>query len=68
MDSSHRRHIEEVARRDRIENYESLKIDFVIEDYGCAAMIENIELGDFTPEKNEPASSPVTETQPETEV
>jgi len=30
-------------------------------------MIENIELGDFTPEKNEPASSPVTETQPETE-
>ena len=51
MDSSHRRHIEEVARRDRIENYESLKIDFVVEDYGCAAMIENIQLGDFTPEE-----------------
>jgi len=67
MDSSHRRHIEEVARRDRIENYESLKIDFVVEDYGCAAMIENIELGDFTPEKTEPASSLATETQPETE-
>ncbi|MGV8924799.1 MAG: phage major capsid protein, P2 family [Ewingella sp.] len=59
MDSSHRRHLEEVAKRDRIENYESLKIDFVVEDYGCSALIENIELGDFTPAKT-PEEPPKT--------
>ena len=62
MDSAHRRHIDEVASRDRIENYESLKVDFVVEDYGCAAMIENIELGDFTPVKPEEKAADVGET------
>lgn len=47
MDSAHRRHIEENAKRDRIENYESLKVDFVVEDYGCACLIENIKVGNF---------------------
>ncbi|ENK4566344.1 phage major capsid protein, P2 family [Yersinia enterocolitica] len=47
MDSAHRRHIEENAKRDRVENYESLKIDFVVEDYGCACLIENIQVGTF---------------------
>ncbi|AWV44567.1 phage major capsid protein, P2 family [Hafnia alvei] len=47
MDSAHRRHIEENAKRDRVENYESLKVDFVVEDYGCACLIENIKLGVF---------------------
>ncbi|MBQ4781292.1 phage major capsid protein, P2 family [Pectobacterium carotovorum] len=47
MDDSHRRHIEENAKRDRIENYESIKQDYVVEDYGCGCLIENIELGDF---------------------
>ncbi|WP_431296773.1 phage major capsid protein, P2 family [Rahnella sp. PAMC 25559] len=63
MDSSHRRHIEEVARRDRIENYESLKIDYVVEDYGCAAMIENIQLGDFTSAETSQLSAPVTDSE-----
>ncbi|WP_370557811.1 phage major capsid protein, P2 family [Edwardsiella tarda] len=47
MDRSHRRHIDENAKFDRVENYESLKIDYVVEDYGCAAMIENIQFGTF---------------------
>ncbi|KGA37163.1 phage major capsid protein, P2 family [Pectobacterium odoriferum] len=47
MDDSHRRHIEEVAKRDRIENYESIKQDYVVEDYGCGCLIENIQLGKF---------------------
>lgn len=44
MDESHRRHIEENAKRDRVENYESMKIDYVIEDYAAGCLIENIEL------------------------
>ncbi|MEG0623219.1 MAG: phage major capsid protein, P2 family [Hafnia sp.] len=57
MDSAHRRHIEENAKRDRVENYESLKVDFVIEDYGCACLIENIKLGVF-PESEAPTDTP----------
>ncbi|WP_048797599.1 phage major capsid protein, P2 family [Hafnia paralvei] len=60
MDSAHRRHIEENAKRDRIENYESLKVDFVVEDYGCACLIENIKVGTFkAPAAPEQASAPV---------
>lgn len=44
MDDSHRRHIEENAKRDRVENYESMKIDYVVEDYAAGCLIENIEL------------------------
>ena len=57
MDSAHRRHIEENAKRDRVENYESLKVDFVVEDYGCACLIENIKLGAF-PEPEAPTDTP----------
>jgi len=44
QDGTHRRHIEEVPKRDRVENYESINEDFVVEDYGCGALIENIEI------------------------
>ncbi|WP_248466126.1 phage major capsid protein, P2 family [Pectobacterium versatile] len=47
MDDSHRRHLEENAKRDRIENYESIKQDYVVEDYGAGCVIENIQLGKF---------------------
>ncbi|MFJ5318288.1 phage major capsid protein, P2 family [Pectobacterium versatile] len=47
MDDSHRRHLEENAKRDRIENYESIKQDYVVEDYGCGCVIENILIGKF---------------------
>ncbi|MEN2828137.1 hypothetical protein LGIHADK_01611 [Mannheimia haemolytica] len=41
-----RKHIENVPKKDRIETYESENIDYVVEDYGCAALIENITLKD----------------------
>ena len=37
-----RRKIEDNAKRDQIENYESVNQDFVVEDLGKAALIENI--------------------------
>jgi P2 family phage major capsid protein len=39
-----RRKIEDNAKRDRIENYESSNDAFVVEDYGLAALAENIEV------------------------
>ncbi|CNJ96790.1 phage major capsid protein [Yersinia mollaretii] len=44
MEDSHRRHISENPKRDRIENYESIKQDYVVEDYGCGCLVENIEI------------------------
>ncbi|MNF03535.1 Phage major capsid protein, P2 family [compost metagenome] len=44
QDGTHRRHVEEVPKRDRIENYESINEDYVVEDYGCGCLIENIEV------------------------
>ncbi|MGP2668087.1 phage major capsid protein, P2 family [Serratia marcescens] len=52
MDESHRRHIEENAKRDRVENYESMKIDYVIEDYAAGCLIENIALLPASTEKS----------------
>ncbi|WP_295548589.1 phage major capsid protein, P2 family [uncultured Pseudacidovorax sp.] len=39
-----RRNIKDVPERDRIENYESSNDAYVVEDYGLAAMVENIEI------------------------
>lgn len=44
LEDSHRRHIDENAKRDRIENYESIKQDYVVEDYACGCLVENIEI------------------------
>ncbi len=44
QEGSRRRTIVENAKRDQIENYESSNDAYVIEDYGCAAFAENIEL------------------------
>lgn len=41
-----RKHIENVPRKDRIETYESENIDYIVEDYGCAALVENITFKD----------------------
>jgi len=49
MDESHRRVIEENAKRDRVENYESMNIDYVIEDYAAGCLVENIKVGKFAP-------------------
>ncbi|MCW2479169.1 phage major capsid protein, P2 family [Candidatus Symbiopectobacterium sp. NZEC135] len=70
MDDSHRRHLEENAKRDRIENYESIKQDYVVEDYGCGCLIENIQLGEFPKppeaEKEVDVATSSDENQPET--
>lgn len=44
QEGGRRRVIEENAKRDRIENYESSNDAYVVEDYGMACLIENIEL------------------------
>ncbi|KLP68081.1 phage major capsid protein, P2 family [Enterobacter asburiae] len=49
MDDAHRRAIIEEPKKDRVENYESMNIDYVVEAYAAGCLIENIKLGDFTP-------------------
>lgn len=44
QEDTHRRHMVENAKRDRIENYESINEDYVVEDYACGALVENIVL------------------------
>jgi P2 family phage major capsid protein len=44
QEGGRRRQIEDNAKRDRIEFYESSNEDYVIEDYGCSALLENIEI------------------------
>ena len=48
MDDAHRRSIIENPKKDRVENYESMNIDYVVEAYAAGCLIENIKLGDFT--------------------
>ncbi len=35
-------------KRDRIENFESVNEAYVVEDYRCVALVENITIGDFS--------------------
>lgn len=44
QNGARRRTIVDNAKRDRIENYESSNEAYVVEDYGCAAMVQNIEI------------------------
>ncbi|ECZ9301754.1 capsid protein, partial [Salmonella enterica subsp. enterica serovar Typhi] len=43
-----RRSVIDNPKRDRIENFESVNEAYVVEDYRCAALVENIEIGDFS--------------------
>ncbi|WP_435953219.1 phage major capsid protein, P2 family [Dryocola sp. BD626] len=43
-ENGHRRHIVENPKLDQVENYEQVKVDFVIEDYAAGCLIENIEI------------------------
>lgn len=43
-EDGHRRHIIENPKLDQVENYEQVKVDFVIEDYEAGCLIENIEI------------------------
>lgn len=44
QEDTHRRHMVENSKRDRIENYESVNEDYVVEDYACGCLVENIAL------------------------
>jgi hypothetical protein len=44
QEGSRRRTVLDNAKRDRIENYESVNDAYVIEDLECAALAENIEI------------------------
>lgn len=56
FEDAHRRHIVENPKLDQVENYEQVKIDFVIEDYSAGCLIENIEIlepdDEFSAEKS----------------
>ena len=45
QEGARRRHIEEEPKRNRIVNYESSNDAYVVEDYDCVALIENIVIG-----------------------
>ncbi|HBH4470308.1 TPA: P2 family phage major capsid protein, partial [Escherichia coli] len=40
--------IEENPKLDRVENYESMNIDYVVEDYAAGCLVEKIKVGDFS--------------------
>jgi P2 family phage major capsid protein len=44
QEGARRRTLKEVPERDRIENYESSNDAYVVEDFGCGCVTENIEL------------------------
>ncbi|MDM5141542.1 phage major capsid protein, P2 family [Aeromonas bestiarum] len=45
QEGARRRHIAEEPHRDRVVNYESSNDAYVVEDYDCVALIENIVIG-----------------------
>lgn len=44
QEGARRRQLVDNAKRDRVENYESSNEDYVVEDYGCGCLIENIAI------------------------
>ncbi|MGL4448706.1 MAG: phage major capsid protein, P2 family [Shewanella sp.] len=45
QEGARRRHIKDEPERDRVTNYESSNDAYVVEDYDCVALIENIVIG-----------------------
>lgn len=58
QEDTHRRHMVENSKRDRIENYESINEDYVVEDYACGCLVENIKLLPTEPKKMKSPSWP----------
>ena len=48
QEDTRRRSVIDNPKRDRIENFESVNEAYVVEDYRCAALVENIQIGDFS--------------------
>jgi P2 family phage major capsid protein len=44
QESARRRRVDDNPKRDRVENYESSNDAYVVEDYGMAALLENIQI------------------------
>lgn len=44
QEGARRRTLKDVPERDRIENYESSNDAYMVEDFGCGCVAENIEL------------------------
>ncbi|CAK8738287.1 hypothetical protein SODG_001986 [Sodalis praecaptivus] len=44
QDGTRRRHLMDNPKQDRIENFESVNEAYVVEDYQCTALIENIQI------------------------
>ncbi|WP_336778842.1 phage major capsid protein, P2 family [Pantoea sp. USHLN256] len=47
QDESRRRAVIDNPKRDRVENFESVNEAYVVEDYECVCLVENIEMGEF---------------------
>nr|VXZ92016.1 phage major capsid protein, P2 family [Klebsiella pneumoniae] len=45
QEDTRRRSVIDNPKRDRIENFESVNEAYVVEDYRCAALVENIQMG-----------------------
>jgi len=45
QEGTRRRHVKDEPALDQIENYESVNEDYVVEDYGRTALIENVRMG-----------------------
>ncbi|PYG48735.1 P2 family phage major capsid protein [Pantoea sp. AG1095] len=48
QEETRRRSVIDNPKRDRIENFESVNEAYVVEDYRCAALVENITIGEFS--------------------
>lgn len=48
QEDTRRRSVIDNPKRDRIENFESVNEAYVVEDYRCAALVENIQISDFS--------------------
>ncbi|EIH3785369.1 phage major capsid protein, P2 family [Escherichia coli] len=48
QEDTRRRAVIDNPKRDRIENFESVNEAYVVEDLRCVALVENIEIGDFS--------------------
>ncbi len=55
QEESRRRSLIDNPKRDRIENFESVNEAYVVEDYRCAALVENITIGEFSADAGEGA-------------
>ncbi len=52
QEDTRRRSVIDNPKRDRIENFESVNEAYVVEDYRCAALIENIAIGEASAAKS----------------